>query len=210
MKYENSRKLISALYNKLNNIEEKLSQYKDQISKQYTEILMLDEMIAEGALDGLESINEALDGMSFSDKCFLLAEVKKDLNDLVAKRQEVKKPLTSQVARIDKIFKPVTRSLENIDKRCEESLLSEVQSNPDQYADENGDVRIEGSTYILQEQPKCRKYHITDLNVVSKDFLMIDEGAVQEYYDTLGMLPDGIGVTVERSFTIKAKKTSSK
>lgn len=118
--------------------------------------------------------------------------------------------MTQQTPKVDGIFKPITQALENMHNRCEESLLATVKSSPGKFLNSHGDVRVEGRNFVIEEAPKKRIFEVQDMSKIDREFLTLNEDAVREYYDTLGILPEGVTLRVEREFNVCTKKTSSK
>lgn len=210
MNYTIIKHAIQVLYSKFSDIESQINDIKEEISKRYKFVQTFDRDAIDDILWNFAELDVAIEHLPTQHKVALLAEIKEDLDKLVKQRQALKKPLTQQTPKVDGLYKPVTRALEITSQTCESEILKEVKDNPDRFLNEDGKVRIVAKNFVIEEGPKKRKFTIADPSQVRKEFLMVNEDAVKEYYDTIGILPEGIAVETERNFTISNKKTSPK
>lgn len=210
MHYNTIKHAIQAIYSKYSDIESQVEAIKEEISKHYKFIQTFDRDAIDDILWQFSELAVTIAELPTQHKLALLVEVKEDLDKLVKQRQMLKKPITQQTPKVDGLYKSITRALETTSQTCESEILKEIKDNPDRFLNEDGKVRIVAKNFVIEEGPKKRKFTIADPSQVRKEFLMVNEDAVKEYYDTIGILPEGIAVETERHFTVSNKKTSPK
>lgn len=150
----------------------------------------------------IENLGEEFDSMSLLEKCNFYEKFVDDIKKLVDSRQNLTKPYKSVVKNIEKKFFPFVRGLENLKAKCHENISEEVIRNEERYMNDEGSVSYSTNGVIVQETEPKRSFKIRDLASIEKEFLLIDETAVEEYYKLYGTIPSGIDMIETRKCSI--------
>lgn len=180
-------------------IYEKLQKKFEELPEIYDSIEM--EKL-EPVQKAIEDLSEDFDSMSLLEKCQFYEKFVDDIKKLVDNRQSLTRPYKSLVKNIEKKFFPFVRGLENLKAKCHENISEEIIRNEEDYTNDEGTVTYATSGLVVQETEPKRTFVIRDCSEIHEDFLLINEEAVENYYNLYGAIPSGIDMIETRKCSI--------
>lgn len=179
-------------------------QVKEFIKDMPTNIDVLSRAEIMQAQKKLEKFEQEIHSMSFEEQCDFFYDCNQNIKKVIKDRQNLVSPWKSCVKDIEQKFLPLVKGLENLKDSCHKKISEEIFNNPDLYSNEGKIEYVQDRLSIKEAKPK-REFSIEDLRAIPKEFLKIDEDAVEAYMEIFGSAPEGIRVEETPQCTITCK-----
>lgn len=152
----------------------------------------------------LENFEDTLLDMSFEEQCSFFYDCDKNIKKLIKDRQALVSPWKACVKDVEQKFLPIVKGLEALKDSCHKHISNEIFSNPDLYS-RDGVVAYKQDKLAIKETKPKREFSIENLRAIPKEFLKLDEDAIEAYMEIFGTAPEGVEVKETKQCMIICK-----